>query len=244
MIDMKNNRKLFNDYFKTFDIHNAKILGKFHHSYRVMEYAKEIAKSLNLSEDKIMLASTCALLHDISRFIQIKSYDTFLDSESFDHGDKSYEILKENNFINKFTNDEYEQKMILVSVKNHNKFKIEDNLSDDELLFCKIVRDADKIDIMIEQSNSINDGIYEIKKSLLDDIYNKRLCNNDNTETQIDYVLRTISFIFDMNYNYSLQYLIDKNIIKNKFNILESNVNIEELKEYLNDYLKLRCKNV
>ena len=51
--DMEEIRKLFNDYAKTFDLKSKNIMYKYHHSYRVMEYATEIAKSLKLNEEEL-----------------------------------------------------------------------------------------------------------------------------------------------------------------------------------------------
>ena len=48
------------------------------------------------------LAAYCGLLHDIGRFEQLKRYNTFVDSKSIDHGLLGYEILKEDNYINKY----------------------------------------------------------------------------------------------------------------------------------------------
>ena len=121
---------------------------KVNHTMRVMELCGLIAESLKLSKEDIELAKTCGLVHDIARFEQWKRYQTFADIESIDHGDFGVEILKENDFIRKFNKDEKLDNLILKTVKNHNKYKLEENLSEREKLFCNIVRDADKIDIL------------------------------------------------------------------------------------------------
>ena len=88
MKDMKEYMSIFNKYVKGFDLKNKNIMRKFHHTYRVVEYANDIAVSLKLNDDDIVLAKVCALFHDIARFIQATQYNTFIDSKSFDHGDK------------------------------------------------------------------------------------------------------------------------------------------------------------
>ena len=95
--------KEFNDYAKKFDFKDWGIRLKFHHTYRVVEYAKEIAESLNVSKEDMEVIELCALLHDISRFTQWEKYQTFSDKNSFDHGDMGCEILLKDNFISKFT---------------------------------------------------------------------------------------------------------------------------------------------
>ena len=46
-------------------------------------------------------------------------------------------------------NDKYDE-IIRKAIKNHNKFEIEKRLTEKELIFAKIIRDADKIDIIYE----------------------------------------------------------------------------------------------
>ena len=56
---------------------------------------------------------------------------------------------------------------------------------------------------------------------MLDSIYNKQICKNEYITNEVDSILRMISWIFDLNYKYSYQYLVDKKIIEKKFNLLE-----------------------
>ena len=119
---MKDIMKLFNDYAKTFELKNKNIMRKFHHSYRVMDFSIEIAKSLDLNEEDIRVISIAGLFHDIARFEQWTQFETYIDSKSFDHGDMGYKILKEK-FIDKLGLTENEQETVLKAVKNHNKLK-------------------------------------------------------------------------------------------------------------------------
>ena len=167
---MKKEIKLFNQYVKQFDFNNTKIRYKFHHSYRVMEIAKEIASFLKLNEEDTYIATLAALLHDIGRFNQIKKYDTYCDQVSTDHGDEGERVLKENDFIKEFITDEKIIDIILKSTKYHNKYDIDSNLDEKTTLICKIVRDADKLDIIRECANEINDKEIIIKDEILDSI--------------------------------------------------------------------------
>lgn len=225
---MKEEIKFFNEFAKQFDLKNKNIMGKYHHSFRAMEFCKEIAISLNLSEEDIYIASLCGLLHDIARFEQLTQYNTYDDSKSFDHGDYGYQILKQNDFIKKFTNNEEVISIVLDSVKYHNKL-IVPNLNERNMLFVNIIRDADKLDIITEQGNEINDDKIILKESMLKSIYNKELCKNSDIENDVDYILRVLSWVFDFNFKYSYKYLIDKKIIEKKFNLLEMYGETEDL---------------
>ena len=121
---------------------------KYHHTYRVVDYAEQIAISENLSKKDIDLAKTAALLHDIARFRQAKEYDTFDDSKSFDHGDYGYGILKNENYIMQYVDNEVDAEAVLKAVKYHNKKYLDADVTDYERKICQIARDADKLDIM------------------------------------------------------------------------------------------------
>lgn len=208
----------FNKYVKNYNLKDKNIMGKYHHSFRVMEFCKEIAISLKLNERDIYIASLCGLLHDIARFSQWTKYQTYVDEKSFDHGDEGEKILLE--IIKDFTNDSEISSIITESTKYHNKINVP-SLDEKYLLFIKIVRDADKLDIMTEQGNYIFTDKIELKKELLESIYNKQVCKNEYMTNEVDSILRMISWIFDLNYKYSYHYLINKKIIEKKFNLLE-----------------------
>ena len=225
---------IFNEYVKQYDLTVKEIIGKYHHSFRVMDIATNIAKSLNLSEEDIKLASICGLFHDIARFKQFTEYNTFIDRNSFDHGDIGEEILKD------LLKDYEYLDIVLLATKYHNKFEIP-KLSERETLFCKIIRDADKLDIIREQHNFMNDKEIIIKPKLLNDIYNNRICKNNDVKTDTDVLLRMLSWINDFNYEYSYQFLIDNNIIENKINLLNlygERKEVEELYKYINNKIE------
>lgn len=225
---MKEQIKIFNHYAKKFNLKEKNIMKKYHHSFRVMDFCKEIAISLSLNEEDIFIASLCGLLHDIARFEQWTKYQTYDDSKSFDHGDYGYEILKENDFVKEFINNEEVMAIVIDSVKYHNKLVVP-KLNERHMLFVNIVRDADKLDIITEQGNEINDEQIILKDSMLKSIYNKEICKNSDVENDVDYILRLLAWVFDFNFKYSYEYLINKKIIEKKFNLLEMYGETEEI---------------
>lgn len=226
---MEKAMKLFNNYVKQFDFNNPKIRYKFHHSYRVMEIAKEIALSLNLNDEDSYIVTLAALLHDIGRFNQIKNYDTYLDQISTDHGNEGERVLKENDFIKQFVLDEKIINIILNSTKYHNKYEIDPNLDQKTTLICKIVRDADKLDIMTELGNIITLKEIILKKELVDAIYKEEICKNKNCNNEVDTIIRILSWVYDLNFKYSFDYLMKNKIIEKKFNLLEMYGETEEI---------------
>lgn len=217
--------KLFNDYYHTFDMSKeVKIYDKYSHTMRVVNYAEEIARSLNLSDSDVTLAKICALFHDIGRFPEWAIYHTYDDSKAFDHGDKSYEILKSFN---------YDNPIVLKAVKYHNKYSIPDNLSDREALFAKITRDADKIDIMDRQGNYLTDDNYTCNKKILNAFKEHRELKNSDTLSSgsMNVALRCVAFIFDINFKKSFEIINQKNLVNKKLDMLYDKFKKDELLE-------------
>lgn len=227
---MKEYLKLFNNYVKTFDYKDKMILDKFHHTYRVMDFCKQIALSIH-ADTKI--AQLCGLFHDIGRFEQYQKYQTYFDVCSVDHGDLGVSILKEH--FNSIENYD----LILFATKNHNKLIIEETEDSKKLLFTKIVRDADKLDIMKEQGLIIKDLKATVNEEILSQLFSNQLVHDQTLKTDVDYVFRLLGFIYDINFKYTYQYILNNHIIENKINLLECYIEderLEELKKHLIEY--------
>ncbi len=231
-------KKLFEDYVKDYDMNNEKVNYKYNHSYRVADYSLEIAKSLNLTEDQIELAHSCGMLHDIGRFVQVTKYDTYYDAESLDHGDQGYEALKELGVTNE---------VVLKSTKYHNKLEVPDSLNEEETLNAMITRDADKLDILFMTGNEIPKDKFEMNDELLDVFKNhKMILNKTSQHSDSLYILRCISFIFDINFDYSFKYIKDNNLISSKIdNLIKicDDKRLLEIKEIVNNYIDERISD-
>jgi len=119
---------------------------KLDHSIRVAADCRAIAADLGWPEHEIMTAEAIGLLHDVSRFPQFVEYRTFLDHKSFDHGERGFQILSESGVLSLL--DSAEQAEILNSVRYHNRRSIEAVMDHDSMRFLKLIRDADKLDIL------------------------------------------------------------------------------------------------
>lgn len=233
--------KEFNKYVSNYDFSNEMISRKYYHSLRVVKYAEQIAKSENLNTHDFYLAQVTALLHDISRFRQATEYGTFIDSKSFDHGDVAYEILKENNYVLKYVNSEEDKNIVLKAVKNHNKYSIEDGLTERELYFAKIIRDSDKIDILDSQLNQVTDGESIIFEEVLKSINDHKLFHNSNSViNNVSIIGAQICFIFDLYFKETYKIIGEKKIIQRKIEVLRKNVDkniVDEIENSINLFL-------
>ncbi len=251
MINMEKAESEFNNYVKNYDLNNENINLKFHHSHRVKQIAEEIAKSLNLSEEEIKLAKLIGLLHDIARFEQYTRYQTFSDLKSIDHGDYGVEILKQNSFIRNFIDtDEYDN-IIFKAIKNHNKLKIEDGLTEKELLYSKIVKDADILDIFYEAITMLYNDINSLKNietgiinnEQIASIQKKQLIIRKLKDNQMEEMIMILGFAFDLNFKYSYEIMYKEDYINkiiNRFNFKneETRKKIEIIRNEINNYIQ------
>lgn len=250
MIDFEKAVNEFMKYSNTYDHGNRKIVSKTDHSLRVMKCSKKIAESLNLNNTEVEIATIIGLLHDIARFEQMKKFGTFSDSKSIDHGNLGVEILEKNNFIRKFIDKNEFDNIIKIAIKNHNKYKIEEGLDERTLLHCKIIRDADKLDIFYEAIEMFwqkEDEIKNIENSYISDSYFEQFLNHIpilrvTNQTPLDAVISLIAFIYDLNFEYSINITYQENYINKildrfDYKIESSKEQIERIRKVANEYL-------
>ncbi len=248
MIDLVKAEDEFKKYAQNYDMSLDGIERKYYHSFRVMNISTEIAQSLNLDEEQIKLATLIGLLHDIARFDEFTKYNGFALENKFDHGDYALEVLKKDNFIRKFIETDKYDNIIFTAIKNHNKFKIEDGLNEETLLYCNIIRDADKLDIFYEATIFFwNNKKEEMEKSQISDSYLKQFMNKQvifrvPEQTIVDDIVVFAAFIFDINFKYSFKKLkeesyIDKAINRFNFENPDTIEKLNKIKIAANNYI-------
>jgi HD superfamily phosphohydrolase YqeK len=140
------------------------------HSARVAGNAALIAGGLGLDAEESALARAAGLLHDAGRFNQFKLYASFKDASSLDHGLEGRRVL-ETEAASLFPEADVRDRL-LCAVQYHNR-KAEDLPADlppghDSLL--KLVRDADKIDILEELVDSVEKDGFKRLHAMVPDI--------------------------------------------------------------------------
>lgn len=253
MIDLEKCKKEFLKYTEKFNFEKEGIKRKQLHSLRVMEESKKVAKALKLNKEEIELAELIGLLHDIGRFEQYNRENEQCNEMLLDHANLGVEVLVKDDYIKKYIDDKHYIPIILKAIKNHNKLEIEDDLNEEELLYAKIIRDADKLDIFYEgveiywntkkeKENIENSKISsKIEEQLKNEKQVKKLGNEKNDT--VDSLLMLLSYIYDINFRETLE-IIDKenyvNKILNRFDFKDEKTKeqIEELKEILLKFIK------
>lgn len=208
-----------------YDPSDERISGKVDHTFNVVKMVEYIADDLKLNNEDRELAKLIALLHDIGRFAQAKEFASFReDLGSVDHATLGVKILFENGLIREFIADDRFDNIIKKAIANHSRYKLDEvGLTDSELLHCKLIRDADKIDSfrvkavsnIYSMANVTQDEMENslISDNIFDDFMSAKTILSKDRKTAADIWVSYIAFIFDFNFISGLKYIKEKNYI-------------------------------
>lgn len=256
MIDIVKAKETFKKYIKNYNPDDPQIKLKISHMLRVADVSKNLAKSLELSEEDVKLAELIGLLHDIGRFEQIRIYHTFLDKKSINHGEFGAKILFEDGLIREFIEEDKYDEIIRNAILNHNRGKIEEGLSKQEVLHAKIIRDADKTDILYILTFDKTKTCYGIEdftnQKFTDEIcrefFEEKAIHYSNMKNEADILIAHFAYIFDFNFEYGLKVVkeneyLEKMYKRYEFKDKETMEKYEKIYKEANNYILSRIKN-
>jgi hypothetical protein len=216
--------RAFLHYLDSFQVDNEGIYDHFQikkkHTYRVVREIKSIALQSLLSIRETELARIIALFHDIGRFEQFMRYRTFNDDISENHAEIAIRVLKEQHFLSAF--EENTVKIITAAIENHNIPFLPEISDPAILLFSRLLRDADKLDIWkltLDQNvaftirNEKEPDEYRVPEKILSRIREGRIVLLQFAESMNDFRLLRLSWIFDMNFPATFSILEKEGII-------------------------------
>ena len=141
-------QRRFQEYVRTFSEPDGScpfpVRMKIGHTDDVCRITRELIAadgSFTAREREVFLLA--ALFHDISRFEQYRRFGTFRDDLSFDHGDRSAEILGSGGFLGGIAPED--ARTVTDAVRYHNKLRLPPEHATPA---AKMIRDADKLAIL------------------------------------------------------------------------------------------------
>lgn len=257
-MNLENAIKKFNDYAHQFEVKDNKVNIKITHTMGVIKISEYIARKLNLSKEDVELAELIGLLHDIGRFQQAVRYNNYDDYDTLDHAELGVEILFKDGFIREFIDSDKYDDIIKKAIKNHNKYEIEDGLTERELLFAKIIRDADKTDNFKVKQYQDFESLFKAseqevqEEKITDDIWNvflqEKTIISSQRVTNMDKWLSYLAWVYDYNFVPSLQYLKENDCINKVIDRLDykdeiTKERMECAREKVNRYINERLAN-
>ncbi len=208
---------------------------KREHSVRVAEIALYLSEKLEWTDEERQIAFIIGLLHDIGRFSQLVEFDTFHDEKSIDHAESAVKFLKSTDLfeILNITNKE----LVFAAILNHNKFKIQDGLTGQEMLHSKLIRDADKMDIFrvlteyySQRKGQVNHTLtWELQKgtavspAVAKEVLSGKMVSKKNVLSEMDVKIMQLSWVYDLNFRPTFEFLVKNRYLENVYNSLPKN---------------------
>ena len=156
-------RKWFLNYVDNFSSSDSFIQNnikmKIEHTGKVCENILLLAKAEKIIREGCRLAETIALFHDLGRFEQFMRYKTFKDSESENHALLGVKILKKKR--NSFPHFPKRESSYLKSCRisqSYGNSRMHRKHQRTVFFQRKLIRDADKLDILRIVSESYKEG--------------------------------------------------------------------------------------
>ena len=118
---------------------------KVEHTFRVLEHARAICQGEGFAAPLTRACLLAALYHDLARFAQYRTWHTFKDADSCNHGElgaalvEHYQVLSCEPLI---------RAAVTRAIALHNAFALPEHLPYDVSKVTEVVRDADKLDIL------------------------------------------------------------------------------------------------
>lgn len=257
--DLEHLKKWFADYVAGFytdnPTDNITIRLKEKHTEHVCENMTLLGKALGLSDEEMVLTETMALFHDVGRFKQYAIYGTFKDVDSENHALLGLRELLAHNVLDVCTKDE--KKCITKAIANHNAIKIPKKENGKSLFYIRLLRDADKLDIwrvFIDYYSTrdkkpnpvVEFGLPDdpsFSPQVLSALSEERFVRFQDLRTVNDFKLLLLSWVFDLNFAYSIQMVKDRRYIEKIGAILPCSKETEAAVNHVHDFVNRNLSN-
>ena len=251
MVDRERVIQSFNDYASGYDSSDEKIRLKIVHTFKVASLCEKISRSISLDDDDCDLAWFIGMMHDIGRFEQVRRFSSFFDTGLVDHAEFGADLLFGDGLLAWFA-DECDP-VVEVAIRMHNKLKVGQGLSAREAMFCNIVRDADKIDILRVNVDSPASEIYNctpeavreasISPEVEEVFYQHRCVPRELRRTEADLVVSHGCLCYELVYPFSTEEVLRQGFV---FQLLsfptdnpETARKLKAMNAHMRDYLEM-----
>lgn len=201
------------------------------HSMRVAANVRLISKAVLQSDDEIRVAEVIALFHDIGRASLIAKGTVSPTNIQRDHAVLSAELIHKMDFFQKMSADI--QAIVLKSIENHNRLKLAKLDTEQQMVFSRLLRDADKLDILeysykfFKEKNGIQPlmtldliNSTEVSEKIIKSIMAGKTAAVEDMKTMNDYKLLLISMAFDFNFKMTFRMISEKQYVQKIYETL------------------------
>lgn len=250
-------KKWFDMYTQEYCTGNEKfdscICLKVIHTKKVVDEIRDISISLNLKNEDRYLAEIIAFLHDTGRFVQYTRYHSFSDANTENHAELSIEIIRKTGVINRF--EIQDRQLIEFAVLHHNSAVLTETDNSKWLFFLKLLRDADKIDILrvvtdhysgCHMNSAIELGLPDvssISKAVIKSIIEHKVVKVENVKSINDFKFLQMSWVFDLNFRRSYEIINNRGYFDKIAVSLPKSNSVKQVISIVKEKLLRECAN-
>lgn len=151
-------------------------------------------------------------------------------------------------------NNEYHKKdtgLLELAIRQHNKYRVKEDLTERQRMFCDILRDADKVDIFKVNADIPMEIIYDvtteelkngvITKEVLESFYKKETVLKSVRRSAVDHIVGHISLLFELVYKESYRQAREQGYVYKlldfKSDVPEVNAEFDDMRKYVDEFL-------
>ncbi len=232
---LKECRLEFEEYFQSLVIdsplHHRQVDEIRAHSLRVVSNTLLLGKVVLPNTEDLRTAEIIALFHDLGKAKMVVQGTESPTNIQRDHAGYSAKLLQQSGIFPKMTADL--QQIIIKSIENHSKIKLPKFDSEQQTLFARLLRDADKLDIFESSYRYFKEkyGIQplvtfdlinsaEVSEKVIKSIMAGKTASIEDMKTMNDYKLLLISMAFDLNFKHTFRIMSEKQYIQKIYETL------------------------
>lgn len=151
-------------------------------------------------------------------------------------------------------NNEYHKKdtgLLELAIRQHNKYRVKEDLTERQRMFCDILRDADKVDIFKVNADIPMEIIYDvtteelksgvISKEVLESFYKRETVLKSVRKSAVDHIVGHISLLFELVYKESYRQAKEQGYVYKlldfKSDVPEVNAEFGDMRKYVDEFL-------
>lgn len=213
------------------------------HSREVAKNSVLIAEGMGLGRYDADMAWVIGELHDFARFGQAVTTHSLDDSDKFMHAHLGAHILFTHHLVDDIIPDydkisDEDKTVMEKAVYHHSDYHIPDDLTRRENLFCRIIRQADQLDIfrvMAETDWKVAYGCTReellktgISKPIEDAFYAHKMADYSKRVTTADFHMAHIAIIFGLESRPARRMALDQGHISKMMDIVFSDPDVQK----------------
>lgn len=225
---------------------------KEEHTLRVCKEIVSIGREIDGAAGELVLAETIALLHDIGRFEQYARHGTFFDIRSENHAELGLMIIAREALLSGFEAEV--QQIIIESIRHHNRAALPQQGQAEWLLYARLLRDADKLDIWRvvteyyerahqERNEAIELDLpdtAEISEQVLADLKRRSIVQVQHLQTLNDFKLLQMGWVYDINFTPTCRRILERGYLEKIIGVLPTDFRIDEIYALMREHLRAR----